>query len=225
MSAAQRIPLTTGSGTSPRLGPGYLLYVASHGASDGIWKLQGGAATELWSAAETRIVGAPAIARDGRRIAFGVKQGGRTILCVVNADGTGARAVTGTLELRGNPAWTPDGLAITVAAVVEGTPRLFTVPLDGAAPRPFLAEQSVDPVWSPDGDLVAFSGADVGTTFPVKAVRADASPYHLPAMTLTRGARHFTFTPRQRRSILVLRGRSGTRTCGSSRWRAVWSAR
>ena len=89
MSAAQRIPLTTGSGTSRRLGPGYLLYVASHGASGGIWKLQGGAATELWSAAETRIVGTPAIARDGRRIAFGVKQGGRTILYVVNADGTG----------------------------------------------------------------------------------------------------------------------------------------
>ncbi|HET6413789.1 MAG TPA: protein kinase, partial [Anaeromyxobacter sp.] len=205
ISAARRIPLTTGTATSPRLGPGYLLYVSSRGASDSIWKLQGGAATELWSAAEARIIGAPAIGRDGQRVAFPVRQGGRTVLYVVNADGTGARAVTGALELRGDPAWTPDGLAVTVAAVVEGTPRLFTVPLDGGAPRPFLAEQSVDPAWSPDGDLVAFSGADVGTTFPVKAVRTDGTPYQLPALTLTRGARHLSFAPR-RRSLLVLRG-------------------
>jgi Tol biopolymer transport system component len=207
MSAARRIPLTTGNGRAPRLGPGYLLYVSSKGSSDGIWKVQGGAAaaTELWSAPETRIVGAPAVRRDGRRIAFTVRQAGRTILYVVNSDGTDAQAVTRTLELRGDPAWTPDGQALTVAAVLDGTPRLFTVPVDGHAPRPFVAEQSVDPVWSPDGELVAFSGADVGTTFPVKVVKADASAYRLPALTLTRGARHLTFMPRGR-ALLALRG-------------------
>ena len=40
-SAARRIPLTTGNGSSPRLGTDYLLYVSSKGASDSIWKLQG----------------------------------------------------------------------------------------------------------------------------------------------------------------------------------------
>jgi Tol biopolymer transport system component len=205
MSAARRIPLTTRNGSSPRLGPDYLLYVSSKGVSDSIWKLQGGMATELWSAPETQIVGAPAIARDGRRIAFSIKRSGRTILYVVNADGTDARIVTGALQLEGAPAWTPDGQSITVAAVVDGMPRLFSVPLDGRSPAPFVAEHSVDPVWSPDGDIVAFSGADVGTTFPVKAVKADASAYRLPALTLTRGARHLSFMP-ERRSLMVLRG-------------------
>jgi Tol biopolymer transport system component len=205
MSAAGRIPLTTGTGSSPRLGPGYLLYVTSKGAGDSLWKLQGGAPTELWSAPETRIVGAPAIRRDGRGIAFSIRQGGQTLLYVLNADGTGARVLARTLELVGAPAWAPDGQAVTVAAVVNGTPRLVRVPVEGGPPEPFLAEHSVDPVWSPDGDLVAFSGADVGTTFPVRAVKADGSAYHLPALTLTRGARHFAFLP-HRKALLVLRG-------------------
>jgi Tol biopolymer transport system component len=204
-SAARRIPLSTGNGSSPRLGPGYLLYVSSRGASDSIWKLEGDVSTELWSASDARIIGAPAIRRDGRRIAFSIRQGGRTTLYAVNADGTDARIVTGTLELLGAPAWAPDGLSITVAALVDGAPRLFAVPLDGRAPAPFVSEQSVDPVWSPRGEMVAFTGADVGTTFPVRAVKADASPYRLPSLTLTRGARHLSFMP-EGRSLLVLRG-------------------
>jgi len=140
MSAAHRIALTTGNGSLPRLGPDYLLYVSSKGASDSLWKLQGGTATELWSAPETRIIGAPAVRRDGRRIAFSVDQRGQTTLYVVNPDGTDARVVTSALKLRGAPAWTPDGVAITVASVVDDLPRLFKVPLDGRFPTPFVAE-------------------------------------------------------------------------------------
>jgi Tol biopolymer transport system component len=204
-SAARRIPLTTGNGSSPTLGTGYLLYISSKGASDSIWKLQGDKATELWSAPDTRIIGGPAIARDERRIAFSTRQNGQTLLNVANADGTDARIVTRSLELQGAPAWTPDGQSITVAAVVDGIPRLFNVPVDGRAPMPLVQEYSVDPVWSPDGDVVVFSGADIGTKFEVKAVKADGSAYRLPNLTLTRGARHLSFMP-GRRSLVVLRG-------------------
>jgi Tol biopolymer transport system component len=68
-----------------------------------------------------------------------------------------------------------------------------------------VEEYSVDPVWSPDGDVVVFSGADIGTKFAVKAVKADGSAYRLPNLTLTRGARHLSFMP-GRRSLVVLRG-------------------
>ena len=78
--------------------------------------------------------------------------------------------MTSALELQGAPAWAPDGQSITVAAVVDGAPRLFNVPLDGGAPAPLVKEHSSDAAWSPDGSLVVYSGPDVGTTFPIKAV-------------------------------------------------------
>ena len=62
------------------------------------------------------------------------------MLYVANADGTNARIITRSLELQGAPAWTPDGQSITVAAVVDGIPRLFNVPLDGRSPTPLVQE-------------------------------------------------------------------------------------
>ena len=97
----------------------------------------------------------------------------------MNADGTDARVVTESLELRGAPAWAPDGQSITSAANVDGTPHLFRISLDGAS-VPLVQEYALDPVWSPDGDFLVYSGADVGTTFPVKAVTAAADPYPFP---------------------------------------------
>ena len=204
MSSGHRVPLTTGSGSHPRLGAGYLLYVSSRGTGDSIWKLQGDEATEFWSAADARVIGAPAIARAGDRIAFSIRQRGKAALYVANADGTAARIVTNSLDLQGAPAWTPDGKAITVAATIDGVPRLFTVSVESGSAVPLVHEYSVDPVWSRDSDFVAFSGPDIGTTFEVTAVKADGSPYQLPKLTLTRGERHLAMI--EGRRLVVLRG-------------------
>ena len=51
---------------------------------------------------------------------------------------------------------------------------------------------------------MVYSGADVGTNFPLKAVNADGSAHPL-SLTLTRGARHLAFLP-DGRALLVLRG-------------------
>jgi len=203
-SAARLIALTTGPGFAPRFGPGYLLYVSSRGRSDGIWKLADGAATELWSAPDARVIGGPEVAADGRRVTFSVKEGGSTLLYVMNADGTDARVVTKSLELQGAPAWMPDGSAIASAANVDGTPHLFRIGLDGAH-VPLVQEYAVDPAWSPRGDFLVYSGADIGTTFPVKAAAVTGRPYPFPNLTLTRGARRLRFFPGQR-TLVVLRG-------------------
>ena len=205
LSESRPISLTTGNGSSPRLGEGFLLYVTSKGTTDSIWMLASDLATEVWSAPDSRIVGAPAIARDGRRIAFSVRRSGQTLLYVANLDGTDVRVVSSALELQGGPAWTPDGESITVASVVDRVPRLFNVPVDGRSPARLMEEYSVDPVWSPDGKMILYSGPDIGTTFPVKAANADGSAHILPNLTLTRGARHLSFMG-GRRSILALRG-------------------
>lgn len=105
VSAAARISLTTSTGFSPRLGPNYLLYVSATGTSESIWKLANGTGTELWSGLGAQVLGGPAIAADGRYIAFSVRQRGQTLLFVMQADGTNARIVADSLDLRGAPAW------------------------------------------------------------------------------------------------------------------------
>jgi Tol biopolymer transport system component len=203
-AAATPVSLTTARGSSPRLGPGFLLYVSSNGTSDAIWKIADGTSTEVWSAAGAKVTGGPAIAPDGRRVAFSVEQRGRTALHVMDADGTNARVVTDALALRGAPAWTPDGTSLSSAAIVNGTPQLFRISLDGAT-VPHVREYAVDPVWSPRGDFVIYSGPDIGTTFQLKAVDAGAGPHPIPKLTLTRGARRARFL-HTRPGLVVMRG-------------------
>ena len=205
MSADTPISLTTSAGSSPRLGPNYLLYVSATGTSESIWKLVNGTATELWSGQGAQVFGGPAIAPDGRYIAFSVRRRGKTLLYVMQADGTNARVMTESLDLQGAPAWAPDGQSITTAADDHGVPHLLRVPIDGGAPTVFLQEYSVDPTWAPDGRYVVYSGPDIGTTFSVKAVTAQAAPHALPALTLTRGARHLAFLAGGR-ALVLLRG-------------------
>ncbi len=204
-SPAAPISLTTSTGFSPRLGPNYLLYISATGTSESIWKLVNGTATQLWSGLGARVFGGPAISRDGGHVAFSVQQNGKTLLYVMQADGTNARIVSDSLDLQGGPAWAPDGQSIVSAAADRGVPHLFSVPVNGRSPAPFLREYSIDPSWAPDGRFVVFSGPDVGTTFSVKAVTADGVPHSLPALTLTRGARHLAFLPGGQ-TLVLLRG-------------------
>jgi Tol biopolymer transport system component len=205
VSNAERIPLKTATGFSPRLGHDYLLYVANSGTgSDSIWKFADGVATELWTAPGAQIFGGPAIAPDGRQVAFSVRLNRQALLYVMQADGTKARIVADGLALQGAPAWAPDGRSITSAVADRGTPHLFRVPVDGRTPSSFVEQYSIDPAWAPDGEFVVYSGPDVGTTFSVKAVTTNAVAHPLPTLTLTRGARHVTFLSGRR--LVLLRG-------------------
>ena len=203
--AASRISLSTGTGFSPRLGPNFLLYVSATSTSESIWKLANGDGTELWNGAGARIFGGPAVSPDGRSIAFSVRQREKTMLYVMQADGTNARVVTDSLELQGAPAWAPDGQSITLAAEERGVPHLFRIPVDGGAHARLVQEYSVDAAWAPDGHLVVYSGPDIGTTFSVKAITKEGAEQPMPALTLTRGARHLTFLPGGRK-LLFLQG-------------------
>ncbi len=208
ISAATQISLTTSTGYSPRLGLNYLLYVSETGTGESIWRLSNGTSTELWRGDGAKVFGGPAISHDGQYVAFSVRQHGKSLLYLMKMDGTNARVVTDSLDLQGAPAWAPDGQTITTAAEDpedHGIPHLFRIPIDGRSPIPLAQEYSVDPAWAPDGSFVVYSGADIGTTFSLKAVTDRATPHSLPVLTLTRGARHLVFLPGAR-TLVLLRG-------------------
>jgi hypothetical protein len=92
--------------------------------------------------------------------------------------------------------------------VRDGEPHLTRFFLNGEAPLPLVPDYSVDPVWSPDGRFLIYSGADVGTTFPLRAAAADGRPYPLPSLMLTRGARRVAFLGGPQ-ALVFLRGGIG----------------
>jgi Tol biopolymer transport system component len=202
-SAPVRIAITSGSGFAPRVGPDYLLYVASAGTGESIWKMSGTAAMQLWASSDARIIGAPAVSADGRSIAFSVRQGDQTLLYAMGSDGSRAHIVSESLQLRGAPAWAPDGRSIISAAEDKGVPHLFRVPIEGGAPTAFIGTYSVDPTWSPDGRFVIFSGPDIGTKFAVKAATAESAAHPMPELVLTRGARHLALLPGGRKLVFL----------------------
>jgi Tol biopolymer transport system component len=202
---APEVSLIAPTGRSPRVGTNYLLYVAAKAQRPGIWRLEGGVSTEIWSSVQASIVSPPALSPDRRQIAFWVADDERTRLYVIGAEGRDLQLVTDTLRLRGNLAWTPDGRSIVSAAFYDGEPRLTRIFLDHSAPVALVSEYSIDPVWSPDGGFLLYSGADVGTTFPIRAVAADGRPYPTAPLILTRGARRVAFW-RDGRQVVVLRG-------------------
>jgi Tol biopolymer transport system component len=202
---ARRVPLPAAGGYSPRLGPGYLLFVSPSDGS-GLRRLSDdGRLAEVWKGGAQRLLAGPAIDPVGRRIAITTADGRRTRLQVMEADGSGRRVLAAQLQVRGAPAWTPDGRSVVVAAEQGQDLRLFRVPLDGAPATPLAADYSRDATWSPDGRFVVFGGPDVGPTFALQALSADARPRAVPNVRLPRGARRMVFLPGGR-GLVVLKG-------------------
>ena len=203
--AAERVSLPAAGGRAPRLGRGYLLFVSPSDGS-GIRKLTADdVLTRLWSSKHDRLLAGPAIDPSSGRIAFSVAEGARRRLQVMNADGTALRTLAANLQVHGAPAWAPDGRSIVIAADQGRETRLFNVPLDGGPVVPLAAEYSRDAAWSPDASFLVFTGADVGPTFPVKALSADGRPHVLPELVLPRGARRLVFLPGEN-ALVVLKG-------------------
>jgi Tol biopolymer transport system component len=206
LSAASRIALPTPGGRSPRAGAGSLYYVSSAGDRDAVWKVGGKESVEVWSGRRERIIGGPAISRDGRLIAFITEQeGGGRRLRVMREDGAQPREVASGLELAGGLAFTPGGDAVTVGAFERGAPRLYDVPLGGGPPAPLVSGYSTDPTWSPDGTRLLYTAEQSGITVAIEAVTPDGRPASIPRLAITRGARRLAFVPGGH-GLVVLRG-------------------
>ena len=135
------VSLQTGTGLSPRWEAGSLIYRGARAGRVGLSRqADSGAAVDLWNGINGRVEAGPALARDGR-LAFLVHRHGHTELYVMNGDGTGIRRVADTLDVRGAPAWSPDGQWLAIAAAdAAGVPRLFKIPVAGGPPVPLVKE-------------------------------------------------------------------------------------
>jgi TolB protein len=107
-------------------------------------------------------VGAPVWSPDGTKIAY-VDSGNR--LTVMNADGTGLRALAGSVsEDFPMPSWSPDGTRLTFVRGEVEKSRISIVGADGRGLRTVKrvrldGSEGGAPKWSPDGRRIAFVDA------------------------------------------------------------------
>jgi len=203
--AVRRFSVPVTRAVAPRFGPRYIVFLSSKGGADSLWKAQDFETVELWRDSEGGVIAAAAVSPDGLRICFSIRRPGRNTLYVMNADGTNARPLAASLDVRDAPSWSPDGKFIAVAADEgEGT-RVFKVPVDGAAPVRLVDGLSRLPIWSPDGSLILYSEPFQGPENAIKAVTPEKQPHPISELWLPRGDR-YRFLPNGKQ-VVALFGR------------------
>ena len=143
-------PLPTAAASAPQMRSDSLFYLSALGAGEGVWRLDAGQATEIWKGSDGAVLAAPAVSRDGSKLAIVMRRGGKARLCILPSDGGELQTLAETVDVRGGASWSPDGRWIAVGA---GPAGLFKIPTDGGAPIRLVASAALNPVWSPDGSL------------------------------------------------------------------------
>jgi Tol biopolymer transport system component len=180
---------------APRFSGSSLFYLSSLGTGDGLWRLRDGQVTEIWKGADGAIRETPAVSPDGGRVAIVLRRNGKRQLHVLSSDGAELQPLAEGIAVQGSSCWSPDGRWIVTGGSGATGPGLFKIPLDGGSPVRLVNGTALNPVWSPDGNLIVYAGLNVRTFAPLLAVRPDGTSVKLPQIILRRLGERVRFSP------------------------------
>ena len=199
------INLPTVRAFAPRYGGASLYYLSSRGGGDGLWRYVDGQATEIWRGADGALREPPAVSFDGRRVAVIVRKQGKRTLYTLSPEGGDVRPVAETIDVSSAAAWSPDGKWIAVGGADSKGAGLFKIPVEGGEPVRLAGGQASNPVWSPDGSVIVYTGPVVGIFGPLLMVRPDGTAIEPPSIQVETGGERYRFIPGRQQLVYMFR--------------------
>jgi Tol biopolymer transport system component len=203
----QLFPVSSVNATMPQFAAGSLFYVSAGGSGKGLWRYRDGEAVEFWRAGDNPLPATPGISRDSGRVAIALRRNGKLRLHLLSADGAEVQPLTDSIDVRGSSSWSPDQKWVVTGGSDASGDGLFKVPVDGGPAVRLAKGQALDPVWSPDGNIIVYVGPNVGSQSPLLAVRPDGSAVAFPSIQVRRegGGFRTRFLP-DSRSLVYMQG-------------------
>ncbi len=189
------LPMPTVRAWAPRFGGASLFYLSSRGTGDGLWRLDGEQAFEIWKGSHGALLEPPAVSPDGRRAAVVLREQGTLHLNLVSTDGAEQQPLAEVIDVRGTSAWSPDANWIVTGGTDAQGPGLFKIPVDGGAPVRLTAGPAFNPVWSPDGSVIVYAGEQVAQSTSLFAVRPDGSALRPSPIGVSSAGQSYRFLP------------------------------
>ena len=124
-----------------------------------------------------------------------LRRDGKRRLHVLSADGGDLEALAEAIDIEKSVSWSPDGKWIVAGGIDDRGHGLFKIPLDHGPAVRLVAGTALDPVWSPSGDLIVYTGANVSVDAPMLAVRADGTSVDFPPIRLRVEGKRYRFVP------------------------------
>jgi Tol biopolymer transport system component len=115
---------------------------------------------------------------------------------VSTVDGTNAQTLAPPFESQGavgqsTTDWSENDQWLIMGGSDERGPGLFKLSVDGQSVVRLSDGPATNPVRSPDGGLILYTGPFVAGRAPLQGMRRDGTPVRLPTMTVRQGAYRF----------------------------------
>jgi len=204
-SDVKPFPLPNLRALAPRFAGTSLFYLSSRGTGDGLWCYRNREAVEIWKGADGSLLEPPAVSPDGRRVAIVLRRSGKRHLHLLSADGAELQPTADSLDVQGTGSWSPDGKWIVTGGRDTAGLGLFKIAIETGTPVRLSTGPALNPEWSPDGNLIVYSGANVRSGAPLLAIHPDGSKADFPEIIVRRLGERVRFL-RDGRSLVYMQG-------------------